>query len=371
MGDTVQTPNILKEGEPRPVRSATFSKLAAALVKAQSAMGTVPKRGKGTYGPYATLDDTWEAIRKPLSDAGISIYQRILQKTDGKLFMATMVLHESGEFFDDCELEMKSESNNRMNAMQALGSAVTYARRYTLQAVTGVAPGDDDDGVGAGDPGKNKGGEKSQNQQQHKPKDPPPAKSRPIPKDPAQFVMPIGEGTKGKKLGEIDEATLRKILSWTDGELVKKREAKDSKAIAMLVEVQVEVKAMLKKFEPQPPPDDSPPPSPEDQPFPEEEQQHHAPVEHESQEPRTRGGMKKQEPDDYVITFGEHAGKKIKDIGESDMKKLYLWTQDQMKVTPPVNGIAEIVVAAGQLKAFLTSVGAWPLNHAPKGGRHE
>lgn len=142
--------------EERPTRSESIEKIALALAQAQGEIENADKDGKGTYGKYATLASTWEAIRGPLTKNGLSVYQRILT-ISGKPTMCTMLLHTSGEFFDDCEVELKFDGNgNRMTPMQAMGSAITYARRYSLQAVAGVAPADDDDGVGAGHPSNEK-----------------------------------------------------------------------------------------------------------------------------------------------------------------------------------------------------------------------
>ena len=135
----------------RPKRSDSIAKLALALSKAQGQMENADKDGRGTYGKYATLASTWDVIRKPLADNEIAIYQRII-RSGQRMTMATMLIHSSGEFLDDCELDLIFDNNNRMTAMQAMGSAVTYARRYTLQSVTGVAPQDDDDGAAAGKP---------------------------------------------------------------------------------------------------------------------------------------------------------------------------------------------------------------------------
>lgn len=141
-------PNLLT----RAKRSASIGKLAAALAKAQGEMESAEKDNKGNYGKYATLASTWKSIRHALSKNEIAIYQRPLT-VDGKLVMATMLLHSSGEFLDDSELEMiYDRTGGRITPMQAMGSAVTYARRYTLQAATGIAPADDDDGVSAGKP---------------------------------------------------------------------------------------------------------------------------------------------------------------------------------------------------------------------------
>ncbi len=136
----------------RPKRSQSIGKLAAALAKAQGEMINAEKDTKGNYGKYATLASTWDAIRRPLSKNEISVFQRPLT-INSVLKMCTMLLHSSGEFLDDSELEMIFDrTGGRLTPMQAMGSAVTYARRYTLQAASGIAPADDDDGNGAGKP---------------------------------------------------------------------------------------------------------------------------------------------------------------------------------------------------------------------------
>lgn len=167
----VNLTNVLIEAKHRPKRSVTIGKLGAALAKAQGEMLNAEKDVKGNYGKYATLAATWDAIRIPLSKNEISVYQRPLT-IDGKATMCTMLIHSSGEFLDDGELELIFDrSGSRITPMQAMGSAVTYSRRYTLQAATGVAPADDDDGAGAGKPENDK-----KPQVEKKPTPPQPAK---------------------------------------------------------------------------------------------------------------------------------------------------------------------------------------------------
>lgn len=140
----------------RPRSSITLGKLAGALAKAQGEMQNAEKDNKGNFGKYATLASTWDAIREALSKNEIAIYQRPLTVA-GVLKMCTMIIHSSGEFLDDSELEMIFDrTGGRITPMQAMGSAVTYARRYTLQAATGIAPADDDDGANAGKPAEQK-----------------------------------------------------------------------------------------------------------------------------------------------------------------------------------------------------------------------
>lgn len=275
MTETGHPSPVYSKPEERPLRSPTIAKLAAALAKAQGQIENADKDAKGTYGKYATLAATWDAIRKPLAENKIAVYQRILTM-NGRSVMATMLIHASGEFIDDCELELKFDSSGRMNAMQAMGSAVTYARRYSLQSVTGVAPADDDDGVASGDPKGNQGqGQQQKPQTNQKPASRPPAQKpqwkhpvqddvpgfyhelppeafdqhppdEPIgdPDAPENYVMPLGsDEVKGKRLGQLPEKKLLEILDWAEKELKKTPPAPN---MGKIFEVSVKVKAFLK-----------------------------------------------------------------------------------------------------------------------------
>ena len=126
--------------------SPTIKELAGALTKAQGQIVGAVKDAANPFfrSAYADMQSVWDAIRKPLTDNGLSIVQAPL--TDGdKVGVETMLLHESGEFLVST-LWMTPVKNDP----QAIGSAITYARRYALQAVAGVASiEEDDDGEGA------------------------------------------------------------------------------------------------------------------------------------------------------------------------------------------------------------------------------
>jgi len=163
--ENTEVKKLFYKPEERPKRSESLGKIGLALSKAQGEIENAEKDVKGNYGKYSTLAATWNSIRKQLSKNEIAVFQRPMT-IDSKPTMCTMLIHSSGEFLDDSELEMKFDNNNRMNAMQALGSAVTYSRRYSLQAAVGIAP-EDDDGNGAGNPDDNKGKGNNQNQGQN------------------------------------------------------------------------------------------------------------------------------------------------------------------------------------------------------------
>ncbi len=124
-----------------------LEKFAAALTKAQAEIKP-PKRDKtakmGTYEyKYADLASIIDAIRKPLTDAGIAIIQAPTSD-DGLVVVTTRLLHTSGQWIE-CSMSAAPAGQTP----QALGSVITYLRRYTLSAMTGVATEDDDDGAAA------------------------------------------------------------------------------------------------------------------------------------------------------------------------------------------------------------------------------
>ena len=133
------------------MQSETIGKLAEALSKAQGAMTNAAMDGKnpafkraGQDSRYATLTAVWDACRKPLADNGLAVVQAFRVDESGMLLLVTKLVHTSGEW-------MVSEYpvTPTQNTPQGLGSAVTYARRYTLSSLVGVVADDDDDGNAA------------------------------------------------------------------------------------------------------------------------------------------------------------------------------------------------------------------------------
>lgn len=125
-------------------RSDDITELAAALSVAQGAIENAVKDSANPFfkSSYADLASVWDAIRCPISANGLSIMQ--LPSADGpKVTITTILAHRSGQWISsDLTVTAKEDTP------QAVGSAITYARRYALQSVAGVAP-EDDDGNGA------------------------------------------------------------------------------------------------------------------------------------------------------------------------------------------------------------------------------
>lgn len=120
--------------------SDAINEISAALAKAQ---GQIEGASKGKVNPafkskYADLASIWDACREALSTNGLAVLQIPNETPDGML-LTTMVTHSSGQWF---------RSSYPVRPVQAtpqgLGSAITYARRYALMAMVGIAPEDDD-----------------------------------------------------------------------------------------------------------------------------------------------------------------------------------------------------------------------------------
>ena len=118
--------------------------LATALVKAQKAFGPALKSSTNPHfkSRYADLAACVEAVIDALNDNGIALIQKNYDCANG-VMIETMFIHESGEMLECGILHVPA---NKQDA-QGYGSALTYARRYSLMAACGIAPEDDDGNV--------------------------------------------------------------------------------------------------------------------------------------------------------------------------------------------------------------------------------
>ena len=119
-------------------KSESIVKLSSALVKFHGAMGKV---GKDSINPhfrnkYASLSNIIEATTPHLNAVGLAVVQ--MPTTEG---LETMLLHESGEYISSISV---IASKDPMNP-QAVGSATTYARRYSYAGALSLNIDEDDD----------------------------------------------------------------------------------------------------------------------------------------------------------------------------------------------------------------------------------
>ncbi len=111
-----------------------------ALVKAQKEMGAVIKNTTNPHlkSKYADLGAVLDACQAALHGNGFAIIQPSGKDEHGA-FVDTVLAHESGEKLSSRVYLVVGKQD-----MQGVGSAITYARRYGLLGMTGLAPEDDD-----------------------------------------------------------------------------------------------------------------------------------------------------------------------------------------------------------------------------------
>ena len=123
-------------------RSDSIGALGTALAKAQLAIRGALKTSVNPHfqSRYADLATVHEVCREPLATHGLALLQ--IPSADGNLIrMVTMLIHgPSGEWLLSDPLQVQA----RDAAPQAVGSCISYLRRYQLAALVGIAPADDD-----------------------------------------------------------------------------------------------------------------------------------------------------------------------------------------------------------------------------------
>lgn len=122
-------------------KSDTIGKIAVALLQAQKNMGAAVKDAKNPFfkSKFADLNAVREASHPALNAAGITVLQPTSSNEHG-MFVNTMLLHDSGEFISSETAIICAKQNDP----QALGSAISYARRYGLQSFVSLGTADDD-----------------------------------------------------------------------------------------------------------------------------------------------------------------------------------------------------------------------------------
>lgn len=128
-------------------QSESIKELATALAKAQGKISHAAKENRNPHfnSKYADLASVLDACREPLSENGLSVCQ-LPSKSDGSWVLVTRLIHSSGEWIQG-EVPILSSKQDA----QGFGSGMTYARRYGLASVVGIAQ-DDDDGNAASRP---------------------------------------------------------------------------------------------------------------------------------------------------------------------------------------------------------------------------
>ena len=118
-----------------------MKQIAEALVKAQKGFSPALKQSNNPHfrSKYADLATCVEAVIDALNDNGIALMQMTHECQDG-VTVETVFIHASGELLSAGKLHVPAVKHDA----QGYGSALTYARRYSLMAACGIAPEDDD-----------------------------------------------------------------------------------------------------------------------------------------------------------------------------------------------------------------------------------
>lgn len=115
--------------------------ICSALVRAQRGFAPALKTSTNPHfrSKYVDLAGCIEAVVDALNAAGIALIQRTSEDSTG-VTVETVFVHESGEMMECGKLHVPASKQDA----QGFGSALTYARRYSLMAAAGIAPEDDD-----------------------------------------------------------------------------------------------------------------------------------------------------------------------------------------------------------------------------------
>jgi len=122
--------------------------IAKAFVDFQADLVPVGKTKENPFfhSSYAPLDEIKKTVQPILSKHGLAVSQ-MMSHIDGSTALKTIVIHESGETFEDVTPLLLTKQDS-----QAHGSAVTYARRYGYMSALGIVAEEDDDGNEASNP---------------------------------------------------------------------------------------------------------------------------------------------------------------------------------------------------------------------------
>ena len=125
-------------------KSENIEEIAKSLIEFRKNLKQPQKDANNPFfkSSYTTLDKVIEAIDETAPNHGLSFTQWAVSNEQGNVGVETLLLHSSGQYIHYDAIYMKPEKNTP----QAIGSAITYSRRYTISAIFGITSDEDDDG---------------------------------------------------------------------------------------------------------------------------------------------------------------------------------------------------------------------------------
>ena len=126
-------------------KSQQISEITKALIAVQAKIKDPDKNTKGYNYKYADLPSVLQLVRPVLTENGLCVTQLLTQTDNQEMIRCTtLLIHESGQYFEST-FAMPIEVKKGMSQAQCIGSTCTYMRRYTLQALIGIAADEDTD----------------------------------------------------------------------------------------------------------------------------------------------------------------------------------------------------------------------------------
>jgi hypothetical protein len=218
------------------MKSDSIKELATALSKAQSALHGAKKDSLNPHfkSKFASLESVWDAIREPLTTNGLAVCQTLDSDETIGTCLVTTLMHSSGEW-----IEGRRALHAAKNDPQGIGSATSYARRYDLMAIVGIAA-EDDDGEAA---------MKTHRVVAPAPRPTQPVQSsrtmQPVPRtqaesdalppgefygNPSEWVIDFGK-FKGRRLGEVALEELVNYANWLENNAAQTGKAMGQSAV--------------------------------------------------------------------------------------------------------------------------------------------
>lgn len=147
--ETLERRAVVTELQYRYNMTDAMKALYAALAAAQAEIGTASKNKKNAFfqgSKYADLASVWEAWQEVGPKNGLAVIQLVKDAGERQgVILETILTHKDGGTISAVAFFPADK-----NSAQAYGSALTYARRYALSALVGVAPDDDDGNAASG-----------------------------------------------------------------------------------------------------------------------------------------------------------------------------------------------------------------------------
>ena len=147
----VETLERMLDMQERVLREQAKQEFNLALSQFQGSMPTVEKKGKievngKERSRYAKYEDIMAAAKPLMEDYGFSVTFKT-EYPEGFIKISGKLSHRMGHS-EETEMLLPHDSSGAKNAVQAIGSSVSYGKRYVLCCLLNIATGDDDDAQG-------------------------------------------------------------------------------------------------------------------------------------------------------------------------------------------------------------------------------